>query len=110
MWLKNCRPTGAAGWQKALSAATLRWETPADSEATAVAGILASVKTMLRLKPQQRALLVDKVPDVANIIAGALVIGFFFGEPRASWPLLTAGLTIWLVVLGFALAIAEDKS
>lgn len=64
---------------------------------------------MLRLRPAQRAVLVDKVPDMANIVAGAIVIGFAIGDPGASWPLLMAGLGFWAGALLFVLFIAEDE-
>ena len=35
---------------------------------------------MLRLNRAQRAVLVDKVPDVANLAIGALSFGQFLGE------------------------------
>ena len=65
---------------------------------------------MLRLKPTQRAVLVDKVPDMANIVAGAIVIGFAVGEPRLSWPVFIGGVTFWVGALIFVLAIAENQS
>ncbi|MBI4887997.1 MAG: hypothetical protein HY824_12960 [Acidobacteria bacterium] len=65
---------------------------------------------MLRLTPRRRAVLADKVPDVTNIIAGALVIGFLVGEPRAPGTLLLAVLALWGAVLVFALMIAEDRT
>ena len=49
---------------------------------------------MLRLKPRQRALIVEKVPDLANIGAGVLVFGQFAGEEP---------LSVWFVLLGIAL-------
>ncbi len=64
---------------------------------------------MLRLKPEQRAVLADKVPDVVNIIAGAIVIGFFVGEPRFSSAVLVAGIAFWAAALAFAVIIAEHK-
>lgn len=33
-------------------------------------------RTMLRLKRRQREILADKMPEMANIVAGAIVIGF----------------------------------
>jgi hypothetical protein len=65
---------------------------------------------MLRLKSTQRAVLVDKVPDMANIVAGAIVIGFAVGEPRLSWPVFIGGIAFWAAAIMFVLAIAENKS
>ena len=54
-------------------------------------------------------MLADKVPDFVNIITGAMVVGFFVGEPRFSSPLLVAGLAFWAAALAFAVIIAEHK-
>ncbi len=62
---------------------------------------------MLRLTPRQRAFLADKVLDVANLIAGAFVIGFFLGESRASPGVLLAGFAVWTVAVVFALMITR---
>ena len=35
---------------------------------------------MLRLKREQRQVLVDKVPDVANLVIGALFLGQFLSD------------------------------
>ena len=60
-------------------------------------------------QPEQRAVLADKVPDLVNIITGAMVIGFFVGEPRFSSGLLIAGIVFWGAALAFAVTIAEHK-
>ncbi len=65
---------------------------------------------MLRLTSRHRAVLVDKVPDIANIVAGAVAIGFAFGEPEASWPVVIAAVAMWTGAIVFALALAEDKA
>ena len=44
---------------------------------------------------------------MANIVAGAIVIGFSLGEPRVSWLVLLAAGAVWAGVLVFALIIAE---
>ena len=76
---------------------------------TALFSQLSSKTTMLRLKPEQRAVLADKVPEAVNIVAGAVVIGFFLGDPRASGTLLVAGIAVWAAALAFAVKIAEHK-
>ena len=41
---------------------------------------------MLRLRSRQRAVMVEKLPDVANLGVGALVFGQFVGEqPFSPW-------------------------
>ena len=64
---------------------------------------------MVRLTSRQRDVLVDKVPDMANIVAGAIVIGFAVGEPRLSWPVFAGAVAFWAGALVFVLAIAEGK-
>ncbi len=54
-------------------------------------------------------MLTDKVPDIANIIAGAIVIAFAIGQARVSWQLLVAGMAFWAAALAFAVTIAERK-
>ena len=67
---------------------------------------LASTTTMLRLKPRQRAVAVEKLPDVANIIFGVLVFGQFVDERPVSIWLVGAGLAIWLILAWLTLFLA----
>jgi hypothetical protein len=48
---------------------------------------------MLRLKRRQRAIAVEKLPDVANIILGVMVFGQFVDERPVSIWLVAAGLS-----------------
>ena len=84
-------------------------ENAENASGTPLAFRQATAKTMLRLRQRQRDVLADKVPDMANIVAGAIVIGFAIGDPRASWPVLMAGLAFWGAALLFVLLIAEDR-
>lgn len=63
---------------------------------------------MLRLKRRQRAVWADKMPEMANIVAGAVVIGFLVGEPRVSWPVFVAGVAFWVGALLLAVMIVEE--
>jgi len=65
---------------------------------------------MLRLKPRQRAVLVEKVRDVANIGVGVLVFGPFVGAEPASVGSVIAGLVLWVVLVGAILLIAGEQS
>lgn len=62
---------------------------------------------MLELRTKQRAVLVDKLSDAANVAAGALVFGQFLGEHFFSWRVALAGIGVWLVLIGFAIALAR---
>lgn len=62
---------------------------------------------MLQLKGHQRNLLADKLPDVANIAAGALCFGQFLGDRRFSLPVAALGLALWVVLVGWAVFLAR---
>ena len=61
---------------------------------------------MLSFSKTQFALLADKLSDVANLAAGALVFGQFLSEHLFSLPLALFGLGIWVIVTGCAVALA----
>ena len=85
-----------------------REELPENPDGTLLAVVQDMAKTMLRWTPRQRAVLADKVPDMANIVAGAIVIGFAIGDPEAPWPALVIGIAIWAGALIFAVSVAEE--
>ena len=58
---------------------------------------------MLRLKREQRALFSEKLLDLANFAAAALVFGQFVGEQPLSWLVIVAGVAIWSVPVSIAL-------
>ena len=39
---------------------------------------------MLKLKTEQREVLVEKLPDMANLVVGALFLGQFLGERQGN--------------------------
>ena len=61
---------------------------------------------MLVLKGKQRAMLLDKVPDIANLAIGALVFGQFLSDSMYSVELAAVGLTIWALLMTFAAIVA----
>ena len=61
---------------------------------------------MLVLKGKQRAMLVDKLPDVANLALGALVFGQFLRDDPYSLEVATVGVAIWAVVMAGAAILA----
>lgn len=65
--------------------------------------------TMVELNKAQRAVLVDKLPDVADVAAGALVFGQFLGEHVFSLTLALSGAGIWVVLTVFAIALARRQ-
>jgi small-conductance mechanosensitive channel len=63
---------------------------------------------MLRLDQRQRLLLADKLFDVGNLAAGALVFGQFLGERVVSRRIVGAGLLTWIVLLAFSAILARE--
>jgi hypothetical protein len=51
-------------------------------------------------------MLVDKVPDFANLVIGALFLGQFLGDGPFSLALALFGIAAWVVITGFALTVA----
>ena len=65
---------------------------------------------MLRLKPRQRAALGETLRELANLAAGALILGQFVGEQRLSTRSVLAGIAVWLALVGLALLLMEEGS
>lgn len=63
---------------------------------------------MLRLTQQQRAVVLDKLPDVANVAVGALVFGQFLGQGPYSLYLAAAGIATWSALMIMALIVAGE--
>jgi len=62
---------------------------------------------MLKLNQRQRALVADKLFDVGNLAAGALVFSQFLGERPVSPALVGAGIVTWIVFLVLSVAAAR---
>jgi hypothetical protein len=62
--------------------------------------------TMLRLTERRRAMLVEKVPDLANLILASTFLGQFLTDRPFSALLAVVGFVIWagLAVLAFEVA------
>jgi len=58
---------------------------------------------MLRLKREQRAVFSEKLFDLANFAAAALVFGQFAGQQPLSWLVIVAGVAIWIALVSIAL-------
>lgn len=65
---------------------------------------------MLDLNPAQREMLVDKLPDAANLAAGALFFGQFLGDQPFSLVLAISGIAAWAVLIAWALVLAGGES
>ena len=64
-------------------------------------------RTMLLLNRAQRAMLVDKMPDVANLAIGALSFGQFLADRPFSFTVALCGLAIWVVLIAWAISLAS---
>ena len=62
---------------------------------------------MLDFDPDQRRMLMNKLPDAANLAVGALVFGQFIGARPVSWGLIAVGLWTWAALIGLALVIGR---
>lgn len=55
-------------------------------------------------------MLVDKLPDAANLALGAMVFGQFLQDrPFSRW-LAMVGIVIWLGLLGWALFLGQENT
>ncbi len=62
----------------------------------------------LTLRPRQRAVLIEKLPDVGNLGIGALLFGqFVSSQPFSPWLGLT-GFALWFALMGITLSIARE--
>jgi hypothetical protein len=64
---------------------------------------------MLLFSRAQRAVLVEKVPDVANLAIGALSFGQFLGERPFSFGLAIFGVGMWVILIALTLVLASEK-
>ena len=56
-----------------------------------------------------RALLSDKLPDVANVAVGALFFGQFLSERAFSTAVAICGAAAWLFLIAIAVKLAGEK-
>ncbi len=61
---------------------------------------------MLELTEGQRRVIVDKVPDMANVAAGGMVFGQFLADRPFSIAVAAAGAAAWAVLGVFTLILA----
>ena len=56
---------------------------------------------MLDLTSEQRQLVLDKLPDAANVALGALGFGPLLSGGSVSFVRVAAGVAIWILIFGF---------
>jgi hypothetical protein len=64
---------------------------------------------MLRLNKTQRGILIDKVPALANVAAGAMLFGQFLSQRSFSLFVAVGGIVLWFFLTGCAMALAKGK-
>jgi len=64
---------------------------------------------MLRLTVRQRGLLIEKLPDLANLAMAGLVFGQFLGAQEFSVATGLGGLSLWILGMGLALLAAGGQ-
>lgn len=64
---------------------------------------------MLELKRGQRAVLVEKLPDMANLAVGTLFFGQFLSEETFSVAQALWGTVIWAGLMALAMALASEE-
>ena len=64
---------------------------------------------MLRLRSRQRRVLIDKMPDVANVAAASMFFGQFLSGQPFSLRLAAGGMAAWAALWIFTLVLAEDE-
>ncbi len=62
---------------------------------------------MLELNREQRRVLVDKLPDAANVAAGALVFGQLLSDHPFSLGLAALGVALWALLFACSVALAR---
>jgi hypothetical protein len=65
---------------------------------------------MLRLGGAQRRVLSEKLPDLANLFAGGLVVGQFLSGEPVSIGLVLLGIAMWIGLIWAALLFAETTA
>ena len=63
----------------------------------------------LRFNAAQRRMLADKLPDAANLAAGALFFGQFLADRTFSLTLAFAGLGTWVALMAWAIVLASEE-
>ncbi len=54
-------------------------------------------------------MLVEKVPDLANLAIGALVFGQVLSGSSFSWPAAFVGVALWIIFMAFAMVLAPGE-
>ena len=64
--------------------------------------------TMLVLTREQRILLAETIREMANIAAGAMIFGHFFGGQAFSWTAAASGIAVWVVLVAWSIVLVKE--
>ena len=64
---------------------------------------------MIGLSSEQRGMLIDKLPDTANLVLGALVFGQFLSDRPFSIEVALIGIAGWFVLVGWAFLVGRGS-
>ncbi len=64
---------------------------------------------MVGLTPRQRAVLGEKILDLANFAAAALVFSQFVGQQRVAWLVIVAGMAAWIGLASMAVWLMGER-
>ncbi len=64
---------------------------------------------MVGLTREQRRMLIDKLPDAANLALAGLVFGQFLGDRPFSAAIAVVGIVTWAAFLGGAFVLGAEK-
>ena len=64
---------------------------------------------MVELSEEQRRVVVDKLPDMANVAAGAMVFGQFIGDQPFSITVAAAGVAAWIALGGIVFLLTRRR-
>jgi hypothetical protein len=62
---------------------------------------------MLRLSERQRDVLIDNLPDTANLALGGMLFAQFVGGQMFSTLVALAGAVVWMVLMGSSIMLAK---
>ena len=69
--------------------------------------IRCAEKSMIRLTRDERAVLLDKVPDLANLAAGTAVFGQLLRDEPFSLALASGGFALWAALMTITFIVAR---
>jgi hypothetical protein len=55
-------------------------------------------------------MLIDKLPDAANVALGALVFGQFLSDAPFSWSVAAVGIALWVGPVGWSLLLGRRRT